>query len=123
MGRFYEYNHDRDQWTVCYLIQLAPDSPSAAWIPADMAWEEDLEKMPDTVAPSQENGKYYRYPSQSHRAIVTPSLRSPRGRYNTHYPHQKLGIQFFFPDQKIGHHFPLPFHQNHSPFLKHILIL
>ena len=92
LGRFYEYNHDRDQWTICYLIQLAPDSPSAAWITADMAWEEDLEKMPDTVAPSEENGYSYRYPTHSRRAIASPSLHSPRGRYNTHYPHQPRPI-------------------------------
>ncbi|MEQ8466284.1 hypothetical protein [Coleofasciculus sp. E1-EBD-02] len=92
LGRFYEYNHDCDQWTICYLIELAPDSPSAAWITADMAWEEDLEKMPDIVAASEENGYSYLYSSQSRRAIAPPSLHSPRGRYNTHYPHQPRPI-------------------------------
>lgn len=43
IGRFYTYAQHQCQWTVCYLIQLELNSPSAAWIAVDTAWEEDLE--------------------------------------------------------------------------------
>lgn len=47
IGRFYAYAHHHDRWTVCYLIRLDQDSPSAAWTVTDTAWEEDLEPKLD----------------------------------------------------------------------------
>ena len=43
IGRFYAYAHHRCQWGSKYVIWLDQDSPSAAWIAVDTAWEEDLE--------------------------------------------------------------------------------
>ena len=83
LGRFYDYNHHHNQWTICYLIQLASDSPSSAWITTDVATEENLQKIPDTIEPTQENGNSYSYKTGSRRAISPPSLHSPTGRYNT----------------------------------------
>jgi hypothetical protein len=43
IGRFYNYAPHLKQWSWCYLIWLDKNSPSAAWIVADTAWENDLE--------------------------------------------------------------------------------
>ncbi|MBD2357013.1 hypothetical protein H6G41_20680 [Tolypothrix sp. FACHB-123] len=45
IGRFYGFAPHLCCWTWCYLIWLSKDSPSAAWISADIAWEEDLEAL------------------------------------------------------------------------------
>ncbi|MDZ7959434.1 MAG: hypothetical protein RMY34_16375 [Aulosira sp. DedQUE10] len=45
IGRFYSFAPHLCCWTWCYLIWLSKDSPSAAWISADIAWEEDLEPL------------------------------------------------------------------------------
>lgn len=42
IGRFYAYAHHRCRWGWKYVIWLAQDSPSSAWVVADTAWEEDL---------------------------------------------------------------------------------
>lgn len=43
IGRFYSFAPHRCCWCWCYLIWLDPDSPSVAWVRADIAWEDDLE--------------------------------------------------------------------------------
>lgn len=44
IGRFYlPAPHRGLQWSWKYLILLDKDSPSAAWVAADTAWENDLE--------------------------------------------------------------------------------
>jgi hypothetical protein len=45
IGRFYSFAHHHRCWTWCYLIWLDTDSPSAAWVRADLAWEADLEPL------------------------------------------------------------------------------
>lgn len=45
IGRFYSFAPHCCRWHWCYLIWLAPDSPSAAWGRADIAWEDDLEPL------------------------------------------------------------------------------
>lgn len=45
IGRFYSFAPHRRCWTWCYLIWLDVDSPSAAWVRADIAWEEDLKPV------------------------------------------------------------------------------
>ncbi len=45
IGRFYNYAPHRRCWMWCYLIWLDKNSPSASWILADTAWEEDLEPL------------------------------------------------------------------------------
>lgn len=45
IGRFYSYAAHSRCWRWCYLIWLDPGSPSAAWIRADIAWEDDLEPI------------------------------------------------------------------------------
>ncbi|MEO1294801.1 MAG: hypothetical protein AAFW75_03195 [Cyanobacteria bacterium J06636_16] len=45
IGRFYSFAPHRCRWHWCYLIWLDPDSPSAAWVRADIAWEDDLEPL------------------------------------------------------------------------------
>jgi hypothetical protein len=43
IGRFFNFAPHRCCWTWCYLIWLDADSPSAAWVSADIAWEDDLQ--------------------------------------------------------------------------------
>jgi hypothetical protein len=45
IGRFYSFAPHCCRWCWCYLIWLDADSPSAAWVKADIAWEDDLEPM------------------------------------------------------------------------------
>jgi hypothetical protein len=45
IGRFYSFAHHHRHWAWCYLIWLDTDSPSATWVRADIAWEEDLELL------------------------------------------------------------------------------
>ena len=45
IGSFYSFAPHRCNWHWCHLIWLDPDSPSAMWVTADMAWEDDLEPM------------------------------------------------------------------------------
>lgn len=45
IGRFYSFAPHRCRWCWCYLIWLDSDSPSVAWVRADIAWEEDLEPL------------------------------------------------------------------------------
>jgi len=45
IGRFYNFAPHLCSWNWCYLIWLNKDSISAAWISADIAWEEDVEPM------------------------------------------------------------------------------
>ncbi|HEY9637249.1 MAG TPA: hypothetical protein V6D14_27865 [Coleofasciculaceae cyanobacterium] len=45
IGRFYNYAPHRRCWMWCYLIWLDKQSPSAAWIVADTAWQDDLEPL------------------------------------------------------------------------------
>ncbi len=42
IGRFYNYAPHLKQWSWCYLIWLDNKSPSADWIIADTAWEDDI---------------------------------------------------------------------------------
>lgn len=43
IGRFYSFAPHCRRWQWCYLIWLDTGSPSAAWVRADVAWEDDLE--------------------------------------------------------------------------------
>jgi hypothetical protein len=45
IGRFYSFAPHRCCWCWCYLLWLDPNSPSAAWVRADIAWEDDLEPL------------------------------------------------------------------------------
>jgi len=45
IGRFYSFAPHCDHWRWCYLIWLDPDSPSSAWVKADIGWEDDLGPM------------------------------------------------------------------------------
>jgi len=49
IGRFYAYASHRCCWSWKYVILLDSKSPSAAWVMADTAWEEDLEQIVDEV--------------------------------------------------------------------------
>ena len=42
IGRFFNNAPHLKEWSWCYLIWLDKNSPSAAWIVADTAWEDDL---------------------------------------------------------------------------------
>jgi hypothetical protein len=46
IGRFYAYAPHLYRWSWKYIILLDSDAPSAAWIVADTAWEDDLEPLP-----------------------------------------------------------------------------
>ena len=43
IGKFYSFAPHYDRWRWCYLLWLDIDSPSSAWLTADIAWEDDLE--------------------------------------------------------------------------------
>lgn len=45
IGQFYSFAPHHCRWRWCYLIWLDPNSPSAAWVKADIAWEDDLERL------------------------------------------------------------------------------
>ncbi|MEP0927142.1 MULTISPECIES: hypothetical protein [Cyanophyceae] len=45
IGRFYGFAPHCCGWRWCYLIWLDSNSPSAAWVNADIAWEDDLEPL------------------------------------------------------------------------------
>ena len=45
IGQFYSYAPHSRRWQWCYLIWIDPASPSAAWVRADIAWEDDLEPL------------------------------------------------------------------------------
>lgn len=45
IGRFYSFAPHCDRWRWCYLLWLDHDSPSAAWLSTDIAWEDDLEPL------------------------------------------------------------------------------
>jgi hypothetical protein len=49
IGRFYAYAPHLSRWSWKYIILLDSHSPSAAWVMADMAWEEDLELFEQEV--------------------------------------------------------------------------
>ncbi|MBD2230778.1 hypothetical protein H6G07_04195 [Phormidium tenue FACHB-1052] len=50
IGRFYSYAPHSRRWQWCYLIWLDPASSSAAWVRADIAWEDDLEPIDEKPA-------------------------------------------------------------------------
>jgi hypothetical protein len=43
IGRFYGFASHCGRWCWCYLIWLDSASPSASWVRADVAWEDDLD--------------------------------------------------------------------------------
>jgi hypothetical protein len=45
IGRFYTYAPHLRRWSWKYIIRLDSHSPSAAWVMADTAWEDDLEPL------------------------------------------------------------------------------
>ncbi|GAB4375256.1 MAG: hypothetical protein Kow00121_20790 [Elainellaceae cyanobacterium] len=45
IGRFYNFAPHRCRWAWCYLLWLDSDSPSSAWVSADIAWEDDLQPL------------------------------------------------------------------------------
>lgn len=44
IGRFYAFAPHQCGWGWRYIVRLDSDSPSAAWVCADTAWEDDLEE-------------------------------------------------------------------------------
>jgi hypothetical protein len=57
IGRFYAYARHRCQWAVGYLVKLDHNSPSAAWVAVDTAWEDDLEPNTDNDGEQLEPGE------------------------------------------------------------------
>jgi hypothetical protein len=45
IGRFYAYAPHLCRWSWKYIIFLDSHSPSAAWVVADTAWEDDVEPL------------------------------------------------------------------------------
>lgn len=91
MGRFYAYAPHRYQWGVSYLIQLDPNSPSAAWTRTDTAWEEDLQpissnnypRLADEEAEDLETNPQPYLQMFPHLAIAPKSFHTSPGRYQT----------------------------------------
>lgn len=50
IGRLYAYAPHLYRWSWKYIILLDSHSPSAAWVMADSAWEEDVEPLSQEVA-------------------------------------------------------------------------
>ena len=50
IGRFLAYAPHLCRWSWKYIILLDSDSPSAAWVMADTAWQEDLSPLEQEVA-------------------------------------------------------------------------
>lgn len=50
VGRFYNFDPCYDRWHWCYLIVLAPDSPSCPWVGTDIAWQDDLQTYDEITA-------------------------------------------------------------------------
>jgi hypothetical protein len=73
IGRFYAYARHRCQWAVCYLVKLDRNSPSAAWVAVDTAWEDDLE--PNTNEEQLELGENW---------LRDRPKGSPEGDYTEH---------------------------------------
>ncbi len=48
IGKFYSFAPHCRRWRWCYLIWLDTNSPSAAWVRADTAWESDLQTFEGT---------------------------------------------------------------------------
>ncbi len=78
IGHFYAYAKHNCQWGICYLIWLDVNSPSADWVVADTAWEEDLllivsqdleDYLPNLISKSQ-------------------SFHAPPGSYKSNNPNQ-----------------------------------
>jgi|GEM_PF-289322 len=55
IGHFYAYAPHLSQWSIYYLVRLAPDSPSSPWTVTDIAWEDDIEPDFDNGAEEQES--------------------------------------------------------------------
>lgn len=49
IGRFYAFAPHLCAWTWRYVVWIESDSPSADWIVADTAWEDDLAPMGDAA--------------------------------------------------------------------------
>ncbi len=45
LGRFYAYASHLCGWAWKYVVLLDKNSPSSAWVVADVAWEDDLEEV------------------------------------------------------------------------------
>lgn len=45
LGHFYAYASHLCRWDWKYVVLLDKNSPSSAWVVADVAWEEDLEEV------------------------------------------------------------------------------
>lgn len=50
IGRFYSFAPHQWGWQWGYLIWLDATAPSATWVKADVAWEDDLEPMATAAA-------------------------------------------------------------------------
>jgi len=86
IGRFYTQHHC--QWTVYYIVKLDRNSPSAAWIVADTAWEEDLEPIADNdgkLLENEENALCDREtnPHALHPVSLSPSPTPEQTKENT----------------------------------------
>lgn len=49
IGRFYSFAPHHCDWMWCYLIWLDKLSPSSPWTVADIAWENDLERVEEAA--------------------------------------------------------------------------
>lgn len=86
IGFFYAYARHQCQWAICYLIWLDKDSPSAAWIVADTAWEEDIEpRHPKGTLTTKYKDSYSWTCTEAvgpRNYLKSPNvLRTPSGRY------------------------------------------
>ncbi|MGB3692920.1 MAG: hypothetical protein WA865_16160 [Spirulinaceae cyanobacterium] len=91
IGHFYAYAKHNYQWGICYLVWLDVNSPSADWIVADTAWEEDLvlivsqdlkDSLPNLINKRQ-------------------SLHAPPGSYKSDNPHQPTTRQLSQREQEL----------------------
>lgn len=89
IGRFFTYAQHLNQWAVRYLIRLDEDSPSATWLVADTAWEDDLEPIEMEIEevfsssnPEVEQEFYFPISFTTETDFFAKSLHTTEGNYH-----------------------------------------
>lgn len=91
IGSFYAYARHNCQWGIYYLVWLDVQSPSADWVVADTAWEEDLELIVSQDLADCENN-----------LIGKPqSLHNPPGNYKSNDSSLQITRQLSQREQEL----------------------
>ena len=91
IGSFYAYARHNCQWGIYYLVWLDIQSPSADWVVADTAWEEDLALI---VSQDLED-------SETNLMGQHQSVHTPPGNYKSKDSHQSITRQLSQREQEL----------------------